>query len=1734
MLIKPTRTLSITIPIKLESYFDPVNASRSGAIQEDHRSVMTCPEKGNLFRIMTPEFTLSNIRIANCVRSSDVISLNISHISKNENRSRILLHGVEFTNLVMSRSKTIVKDISQVQISLELANVRILENVCGHRGCFILPKQSHMSSSFISSNSGQVDFSDNSVFRIQSQSEFLMEDTRAVNNSIRVFYVESDAGLEIKGSYFARNVEPRTLWESKTAGRGAVLFADHAKWINISKCDFESNLAGSAGGAIFVTTSSVRITNCMFFNNTVVEYFGGVIYFVGESKLDISNSSFIRNQAGGDGAAVYLRQDCMATITSCQFGGNKTPRNGGDIYMYDRVQLELSNSTMNGSSAEKGGAISIQARSNAKIVKCQFQNNEAIYEAGALFVYEYAKLIVYNSSFSIDVIHDFSCIGNIARRHGGAIRVNIESDATITDCEFEFNSVQEMDATGGAISIPYRGKLVLSKSSFFCNTARYGGGIYLRENTNAIIRDCTFSNNTGFLQGGAIIALSEVNLDILRSTFISNEGGNAGALYAYKSSSATILDSIFTNNKGGSLGGGFYLNTNSRLFLVNSTFIENIGEKGGVISLSEDSTAFITSCNFNSNEAIVTGGAIMTDSGAVLTISNSKLTKNTAKIGGALGDLGNSSISIRNCFFSDNYASRLGGAIKISSSTRILLTNSRLIGNRGGAGAAAHGQKFIVAEIDQCIFEYNIAALCGGALRVKRNSILNVTSSNFIGNRAGLSGGAVSASYSNVTLQLSKLDNNEAEFGGSVHGNNSLIKITNSKTQNNIASNAGGFLAATASSIILESIWVSFSQAGETGGGIFADLESHLYGQDLSIVSNVANKTGGGVALLSDATFLCYSCKIKNNSADSGGGVYIVSQNKEAVVAQFQDTIFDNNIGRSYGGGMAIKLFVDRNVQCKNRFVSCSRVILLNTNFTNNSAQSCGAAILSTDPHGVLVSCAYKQRKQESFLTDKQYQYFHSIHPKRLCSSWKGNWLPPSAYGGVVGTYGREFSFSLNSLNQVKMSGNISSGFVLKNVRSGERVSSILVTIVDIYGNGPAPTFDDPVEVVVSSPDGFFQGNISLLIQDSIGEINQIIGFKPPGNYTILIIPQNPVLITANLTVIVRGCQVDEEPTTGNELCQDCGQIAYNFNPLLPGGCTPCPAGATCEGRYIVPRRGKWHKSPCHIQIKNCLSEDACRYTDRRETLQQFTTSFTDCSMNDSVLEEYSEIQCNKGYKGILCGSCKASYGLSSNFKCLHCPHIFVSILTLLISTGYLLATSTLSVQGALPSDITESEEQREIRTALLPYGESSTPPSQQMEVNIDQNRSVNGGASATLAFNGQQRNSTVSNSIDENTNEIEVTKMKINETVKILINFLQMISTAATINVDWTEAILSLFRTSEYTSAEVTSALSGPIDCLLTSHSTAMRSVTRLLLGIFVPSLVIGIFAATWALITIHGKLSWSYFWRRFTLSVVTVTYISYLGLTKLAIKVFYCIDVYDNDNPASSTATKYLAMDTEIQCYQGSHLLLMIIALVVLVLVTVCFPVISAIVLARNQEHYQEQESWIRETMSFLYSAFREEYVYWESLVMLRKAFLSIIVVFSYSLGGQAQGLLVLIILMLSHYFKITCKPYKEVFDMLNYYESASLVVSSLTFTLSQFFNVDRCSESTREFISVLMILLVISFTLFLLMVIMKEAIVYLRITLQTEGFYIPVTATVMELGRMFITTRLRKYFRRLRVRN
>lgn len=314
--------------------------------------------------------------------------------------------------------------------------------------------------------------------------------------------------------------------------------------------------------------------------------------------------------------------------------------------------------------------------------------------------------------------------------------------------------------------------------------------------------------------------------------------------------------------------------------------------------------------------------------------------------------------------------------------------------------------------------------------------------------------------------------------------------------------------------------------------------------------------------------------------------------------------------------------------------VSYGPVISLNTSFVSNFAKQFASAILATNIEDVLVSCSYNEGPRTGFLDQGDLALLSHIDPERLCESWKGNRQALSSTKGVIGTFGKKLLIlpieSTNPSSDVQLCGNLTSGFILKNVRSGERLPQIKFMVVDAFGNGPATTPPPSFLVTINSPDMFFQGVMTIRITSGRGDISGIIGFKRPAYYAIKITPYISSIAESILKIHVRNCQIGEEPTLDYELCQDCGNFSYNFNVSHPRGCTQCPEGSTCEGRYIVPMDGYWHKGPCHDIVKECIAEDACKSATRHEDILDFTRDLVDCNMTNSALEEYNNLQCNE------------------------------------------------------------------------------------------------------------------------------------------------------------------------------------------------------------------------------------------------------------------------------------------------------------------------------------------------------------------------------------------------------------------------------------------------------------------------------------------------------------------------
>lgn len=304
------------------------------------------------------------------------------------------------------------------------------------------------------------------------------------------------------------------------------------------------------------------------------------------------------------------------------------------------------------------------------------------------------------------------------------------------------------------------------------------------------------------------------------------------------------------------------------------------------------------------------------------------------------------------------------------------------------------------------------------------------------------------------------------------------------------------------------------------------------------------------------------------------------------------------------------------------------------------------------------------------------------------------------------------------------------------------------------------------------------------------------------------------------------------------------------------------------------------------------------------------------------------------------------------------------------------------------------------------------------------------------------------------------------------------------------------------------------------------MRSILIVLSPIFVSA----IFVVIWTLRTVRSNSTSGYLARRCALSLLAVSYLSYIAITKTSVNTLYCVDVHDGTEVSSDHVGSYWAVDTHLRCHEGIHAVLeATIGWPLLGVFSLGFPLAMATTLVLHRSRYRMENEWLFESAGFLYRAYRTEYVYWESIVMLRKAALAVVVVFAYPLGANLQGVLCVCVLIVALYIHTACSPFRTEFSTLNQYEELSLFISSLTFVSGLFFNDDATSNAVRVFLTVLLILanvgLFVAFTLLNL----HCGIEYVRMCLETEDVPVDAAATDLQIVRTFIVSRCSRVFSR-----
>ena len=192
---------------------------------------------------------------------------------------------------------------------------------------------------------------------------------------------------------------------------------------------------------------------------------------------------------------------------------------------------------------------------------------------------------------------------------------------------------------------------------------------------------------------------------------------------------------------------------------------------------------------------------------------------------------------------------------------------------------------------------------------------------------------------------------------------------------------------------------------------------------------------------------------------------------------------------------------------------------------------------------------------------------------------------------------------------------------------------------------------------------------------------------------------------------------------------------------------------------------------------------------------------------------------------------------------------------------------------------------------------------------------------------------------------------------------------------------------------------------------------------------------------------------------------------MTKNLLRFFACTHVSD-DREGANWHRYVWEEDTDVECYEGHHALLLGVLVVPLFLaVSFGFPVAVIVILTRNRCQLN-QEDFVQ-TFGFLYGAY--DRYYWEVIVMLRKAVIAAIAVFAYRLGSILQGLMCVLVIVVALSVHLAAQPFTQEIPQLNHLETCSLAATIVVFVAGLMMNDEKVEQSDRIVLSAMAILFV-----------------------------------------------------------
>ena len=312
------------------------------------------------------------------------------------------------------------------------------------------------------------------------------------------------------------------------------------------------------GGGVFVCNSSTfnMSGNAAVSGNTA--QYGGGVYLSSYSAFSMSDHAAISgNSAAATGGGVFVSSGSITMSSDAVISGNSAGNNGGGIYISYPGTFTMENGTISGNSADKNG--------------------------GGVYVHNSGAFTMNSGSIS----------GNSATQNGGGVYAeNIGTAFTVKGGTIGGSTAVDANTAkyGGGVYVK-NGTFTMSGGKVTGNSATEGGGVRLDKGTFNMSGSAVISRNTADGYGGGV--------DVNNGSFTMSGGsitGNTttgddanfcggGGVDVYNGGSFTMSGGSITGNNA-IRGGGVELTGSGTMTVSGSVQITNNWQKGTLNSAS--------------------------------------------------------------------------------------------------------------------------------------------------------------------------------------------------------------------------------------------------------------------------------------------------------------------------------------------------------------------------------------------------------------------------------------------------------------------------------------------------------------------------------------------------------------------------------------------------------------------------------------------------------------------------------------------------------------------------------------------------------------------------------------------------------------------------------------------------------------------------------------------------------------------------------------------------------------------------------------------------------------------------------------------------------------------------------------------------------------------------------------------------------------------------------------------